>query len=176
MAQEVPSHWIFFGDGEQGDIISSWEEEEPETGMMMTHFKMRPSIRIEHFFPDVKQRQDMQTGIVEMQYPSVYVIWKVRGIVRSRCEVLLDFNGNPTKMSRMIEEKAEELKRQQRLTKIAKAGMYATMEELNKARTQQVPILYQQAKQLKAVRSAAGRTDDKDLGEGMSEEEVPSNG
>lgn len=158
MATLEGDHWAYFGDGNAAQIVEVKDVIDMETGIKRTRFIFLPSKRIEKMY-DIAEEQDPSTGFIIREYDSVNCLFLERGVSRTRCWVMTDFDEGPTIATRRSADLTEALYASERLLRIAEAGRDRAYQELSIAREQIQQQLKQQVNMVKEVRKAAGRTD-----------------
>ena len=140
MVDFIPGdHWAYFGDGNAAKIVDS-KDYLKSSGVKWIKFILLPSTRIEQAY-DIVQKQDPVTRAVMMEYAHTDVIWLERGVERSRCWIVTDFNGGATPASRRYEELSATLKDTERLLRSAEAAKNRAYQELDIERKQQTQAI-----------------------------------
>lgn len=160
MADNFNDHWAYFGDGNAAQILDSRLSTKRATGIRYIKFILIPSRRIENMY-QISEDQD-NSGAIVKEYKETNVIFLERGISRTRCWILTDFNGEDTIMTRRYKELTEALNDSDRLIRSAEAAKSRAYQELDVERQQKMVALKSQAKMLKEIAKARGRIDEAD--------------
>lgn len=164
-------HWCYFGDGNAAQIIDSRNFVKATTGKKYVKFILLPSRRIEETY-DIETEQD-RSGVLVREYPEVDVIFLERGVYRTRCWILTDFNGGDTIASLRTKALTEALKDTELLLRSAEAAKNRAYYELRMEREQKLQSVKNQSDIIREVARARAKFDqegeeiDPNLGGGM---------